>query len=414
MDKIPQQSAAGRTTDRESSATAGPSGFTDLINLLLSPPDLPASEDPTVDVTAAGTEDASPPEVRSPREIADALIKLMSGRATPATNAFSDAPVGKPNDSKADRKQREGAPIVVPAPISTPQTLFPPTQPADSPSHERALAQPGTTIDASMKIAISSAPLAFALKLIHNDPGTTDSAAAPPPDKAADDESQNSATKGAHESKAPTPELAHEPTGPKASDSRQSSLEPAASDPVPPPVIATIASPSPTAILPRATGAGESPQPAPNPANALRSSVEVAPAPPVRNAPAQEIAVRIARPEAPSVDVHLTERAGQVHVAVRTPDAGLQTSLRQDLGTLVNSLERAGFHTEAAVPHGGIEAQPSGQMSFQNSSHDRQDANGGWNGSGGGQSGRDSGGHRQQEQDRREPQDWIETMEDFQ
>jgi hypothetical protein len=112
------------------------------------------------------------------------------------------------------------------------------------------------------------------------------------------------------------------------------------------------------------------------------------------------------------VDVHLTERAGQVHVAVRTPDAGLQTSLRQDLGTLVNSLERAGFHTEAAVPHAGILAQSSGQTLSQNSSHDRQETNGGWSGAGGGQSGRDSSGHRQQQQNRREPQDWIETMED--
>jgi hypothetical protein len=47
------------------------------------------------------------------------------------------------------------------------------------------------------------------------------------------------------------------------------------------------------------------------------------------------------------VDVQLTDRAGQIHVAVRTPDPELEMSLRRDLDTLVDSLERSGFRTVA-------------------------------------------------------------------
>ncbi len=66
-----------------------------------------------------------------------------------------------------------------------------------------------------------------------------------------------------------------------------------------------------------------------------------------KTAAAQQISVRVTGPDSPAVDLHVTERAGQVLVSVRTPDTGLQASLRQDLGTLVNSLERSGYRAEA-------------------------------------------------------------------
>lgn len=87
----------------------------------------------------------------------------------------------------------------------------------------------------------------------------------------------------------------------------------------------------------------------------------------------QEIAVRISRPEEPAVDLHVMERGGEIHVAVRTPDVELQTSLRQDLGTLAGSLERAGFHAETYVPRAAAGAQmnlreerQAGQQGFSN------------------------------------------------
>ncbi len=57
--------------------------------------------------------------------------------------------------------------------------------------------------------------------------------------------------------------------------------------------------------------------------------------------PLQGITIRVAQPDALPVDLHVTERGGEIHVAVRTADAGMQTAMRQDLGTLTNSLERA-------------------------------------------------------------------------
>ncbi len=60
-------------------------------------------------------------------------------------------------------------------------------------------------------------------------------------------------------------------------------------------------------------------------------------------AAAQEIAIRLEHPDAAPVDLRMTERQGEVRVAVRTADAPLQTSLRQDLSTLVRNLEHAGF-----------------------------------------------------------------------
>lgn len=97
--------------------------------------------------------------------------------------------------------------------------------------------------------------------------------------------------------------------------------------------------------------AAAAPPERPAAAQALRESEPVQPAAaPPRQAPAQEIAVRIGRPDAPPVDVQMAERGGQVRVDVRTQDPALQSSLRQELGTLVNSLERSGFRTEAFVP----------------------------------------------------------------
>jgi hypothetical protein len=66
--------------------------------------------------------------------------------------------------------------------------------------------------------------------------------------------------------------------------------------------------------------------------------------------PAQDITVRISHPDSAAVDVQLSERAGRVRVDVRTPDAALQTNLRQDLGALVKTLESSGYRTEAFVP----------------------------------------------------------------
>ncbi len=136
---------------------------------------------------------------------------------------------------------------------------------------------------------------------------------------------------------------------------------------------------------------------APSTAQALRAAEPSAPAGPAQpSAPVKEIAVRIAGPESPAVDVHLAERGGQLHVAVRTADGSLQTSLRQDLGTLVNSLERSGYRAEAFTPREGAPAAAApAQMSFQNSRQDSETGSGGRHGNSG-ESSQNSGSGQQQ------------------
>jgi hypothetical protein len=120
-----------------------------------------------------------------------------------------------------------------------------------------------------------------------------------------------------------------------------------------------------------------------------------------RSGAAQEISIRIAPADSPAVDLRVVERSGQIHVDVRTPDATMQTSLRQDLGTLTSSLERTGYHAETFTPSSTLSraaasAQPDTQ---QDPSKNRED------------SGDFSGGRRQQQQQKR-PSTWLEDLEE--
>jgi len=157
----------------------------------------------------------------------------------------------------------------------------------------------------------------------------------------------------------------------------------------------------------------------PQVSEALRASEPSAPAAPaLSSAPINEIAVRISTPQSPPVDVHLMERGGQLHVSVRTADGGLQTSLRQDIGTLVNSLERSGYRAEAFMPREGSPAAAlSAQTNSQNGRQEPESGSGGRNGSSGDSSQNSSGGQQQrQEQQRRDPRQpkWIEELENQQ
>ncbi len=118
--------------------------------------------------------------------------------------------------------------------------------------------------------------------------------------------------------------------------------------------------------------------------------------PPPSSGQTQQIDVRISQPQAPLVDLQVAQKAGQIQVVVRTSDAGLETALRQDLGTLVHSLERAGFQAETFIPN----ASESSRMNSHADSQHKQpnfSENGSF-GQGGGQnqgrnSGRGSGGN---------------------
>jgi len=141
-----------------------------------------------------------------------------------------------------------------------------------------------------------------------------------------------------------------------------------------------------------------------NVAEALRTSE---PAPTAQNpvvSPAQQIAVRIAPAGAVPVDLHVAQRAGEIHVSVRTADTGMQTSLRQDLGTLANSLERAGYRAEMFTSRDTISRPASAAMNFRND----QPQTGG-NGRGG--SGTFSQGRQQQQPRHQRRTNWLEELE---
>jgi hypothetical protein len=63
------------------------------------------------------------------------------------------------------------------------------------------------------------------------------------------------------------------------------------------------------------------------------------------SAPAREIQLQVNQ-GAQRVDVRVMDRGGEVHVAVRTPDAQLAGALRGDLPVLSAKLEQAGFRAE--------------------------------------------------------------------
>jgi hypothetical protein len=134
-------------------------------------------------------------------------------------------------------------------------------------------------------------------------------------------------------------------------------------------------------------------------AEAIRNAEPAQAAPPAVGAsPAQEIVMRIAQPDAPAVDVHVTQRAGEVQVSVHTPDTALQSSLRQDLGTLVSSLQRTGYHAETFTPRDA--AAPKAYSSDANLNDRRQPDDSSGRGPAGDPSGK-----------RQNPQDWLEEME---
>jgi len=144
--------------------------------------------------------------------------------------------------------------------------------------------------------------------------------------------------------------------------------------------------------------------------------------PPAQTGPVQDITLRIARPDAPAVDLHVTERAGELQVSVRTPDTALQTSLRQDLDTLTNSLERAGFRTETVIPRGEMssqmdsreERQPQQEFSGRGgSSNSNGDSHPGDSSQGNSSDDASPGRRQQQQHNQRDqrPRGWFDELE---
>jgi hypothetical protein len=68
--------------------------------------------------------------------------------------------------------------------------------------------------------------------------------------------------------------------------------------------------------------------------------------------PLKDISIQVGQTPQEKVDLHLTERAGEMRMAVRAADPEMAHSLRQALPELVNRLQENGFRAEAWRPAG--------------------------------------------------------------
>lgn len=96
--------------------------------------------------------------------------------------------------------------------------------------------------------------------------------------------------------------------------------------------------------------------------------------PPAPGSPVNSVHIRLDHTDTPrSVDVHVRERGGEVHVAVRGADISLNQELRQDLPSLLQRLEQQGFRGEAI---GGLDRESlrgvgAQEQSSEANSHER-------------------------------------------
>ncbi|HLJ17802.1 MAG TPA: hypothetical protein VKV15_25115 [Bryobacteraceae bacterium] len=128
-----------------------------------------------------------------------------------------------------------------------------------------------------------------------------------------------------------------------------------------------------------------------------------------RAEPSHGISLRLSGPDSASVDVQVLERSGKVQVAVRSNDADLSSSLRQNLGDLVSNLETKGYKTETWAP---AERTPVISSETANDTGSRNSSHSDTPGKGSDQSGgnRDGGGQRQRQQQQGRPF-WIQEFE---
>jgi hypothetical protein len=374
------------------------------------------------------------PPAPSNSDIAQALIRSMLGGKTASSTPAADG--AKTAQTKA--KQATGAqgvslalsPIPVSLPIDRPLPISA-SLPIDKPLAAKAAVAEGspqiapggvgnqelqglggsraqTAVTASTGTSMASAPLAFSARLTpleNGDAGNplAENASAEPPAAISND----SKSKAADPDSASVHSLLRSDTGDAAlavaaaaGTSSSDGFARGFDNPAPPNAIpgdiADTKFASTFDTVADALRASET-------SNAASSQTAAA----SNSSPIQEITVRIAQPAMPVVDLQVSERAGEIHVAVRTPDASLGTLLRQDLGTLTNSLERAGYRAETYVP-GAQEAPRTAASSQMNFGADGEQSR---QGSPGRNPGDPSQGQQQQRQRHHNAQDWNDEME---
>ena len=122
--------------------------------------------------------------------------------------------------------------------------------------------------------------------------------------------------------------------------------------------------------MPSTHAASRSETPAPAEAAPEPSTPQPAAAAPV----AHDIKLELNGGGGQRVEVRLTERDGDIHVAVRTPDARLSDAMRADLPALAAKLEQSGFRTDAWQPGSGAGGERrAAETGAGNASQDSQE-----------------------------------------
>ena len=121
-----------------------------------------------------------------------------------------------------------------------------------------------------------------------------------------------------------------------------------------------------------------------NPSDSRKIASDSEIGPTVQPQPARQISLKLTGPDSTKVDLQLTDRAGKLQVAVRTPDHALAKSMQSDLSELVGRLENRGFKAEAWIPTSGrhAEATATPQQFSQGNSQNHPDRQSGGPGSG--------------------------------
>jgi hypothetical protein len=143
-----------------------------------------------------------------------------------------------------------------------------------------------------------------------------------------------------------SPKAAAASTAAETAPRAEASLQPEAT---PPPATNLMAAPS-TPHVPNPPSAS-APVAAPPSSHAPAAGAETAPVTDHVSAPSAANDIKIAlNDNGQRVELRVTERAGDIHVTVRTPDSQLATAMREDLPALSSRLEQSGFHSEMWRP----------------------------------------------------------------
>jgi hypothetical protein len=143
--------------------------------------------------------------------------------------------------------------------------------------------------------------------------------------------------------------------GSKQPDMDSAQPRKAAETGAPPPEVAEVSQTLPNPLGPQDSlppaSSGSSAHTAAPPAPAAAATPQAgSPDEPAHTAAAHDIKLQVAGDGEQRVEVRISERGGDVFVAVRTPDSRLAADLRQNLPALASRLEQSGYHATAGQP----------------------------------------------------------------